>query len=135
MSLARLITGEDGSNEPDEVNSFDYTSINNTLAANTLTAFRSGERQSLGNVLLTGATGYLGIHILRELIDSDASHIYCLVRGKTEEAAERRLRTLLYYYFLSRYLCRFYFFQTDKNMDKDFHNSLLHLLLPDIDNL
>ena len=117
-ALARLITGEDGSNEPDEVNSFDYTSINNTLAANTLTAFRSGERQSLGNVLLTGATGYLGIHILRELIDSDASHIYCLVRGKTEEAAERRLRTLLYYYFADSF--------------KDYFGSRLHIVLGDV---
>ena len=117
-ALARLITGEDGGNEPDEVNSFDYTSINNTLAANTLTAFRSGERQSLGNVLLTGATGYLGIHILRELIDSDASHIYCLVRGKTEEAAERRLRTLLYYYFADSF--------------KDYFGSRLHIVLGDV---
>ena len=116
--LARLITGEDGGNEPDEVNSFDYTSINNTLAANTLTAFRSGERQPLGNVLLTGATGYLGIHILRELIDSDASHIYCLVRGKTEEAAERRLRTLLYYYFADSF--------------KDYFGSRLHIVLGDV---
>ena len=43
--------------------------------------------------------GYLGIHILRELIDSDADNIYCLVRGKSLEAAESRLRTLLFYYF------------------------------------
>ena len=98
-ALARLITGESATDVPDEVSGFDYTAINNALAANTLTAFRSGERQQLGNVLLTGATGYLGIHILRELIDSDAPNIYCLVRGKSEDAAERRLRTLLYYYF------------------------------------
>ena len=50
-------------------------------------------------MLLTGATGYLGIHILRELIDSEADNIYCLVRGKSQEDAESRLRTLLFYYF------------------------------------
>ena len=61
--------------------------------------FRKGKRQVIGNVLLTGATGYLGIHILRELIDSDVPNIYCLVRGKSQEAVESRLRTLLYYYF------------------------------------
>ena len=38
-------------------------------------------------------------HILRELIDSDATNIYCLVRGKDAEKAENRLRTLLFYYF------------------------------------
>ena len=97
--LASLITGEVVSDGPDEVADYDYTAINNLLQRNTLENFLKGERQALGNVLLTGATGYLGIHILRELIDSDAKHIYCLVRGKSQEAAESRLRTLLYYYF------------------------------------
>ena len=97
--LASLITGEVVSDGPDEIADFDYTAINNLLQRNTLGNFLKGERQALGNVLLTGATGYLGIHILRELIDSDAKQIYCLVRGKSQEAAESRLRTLLYYYF------------------------------------
>ncbi len=97
--LARLILGDTDTSMPDEVSDYDYTAINNLLQRNTLDVFRKGERQHSTNVLLTGATGYLGIHILRELIDSDVQHIYCLVRGKSEEAAERRLQTLLYYYF------------------------------------
>ena len=102
--LAALITGTTegsavGGSPVDEVSGFDYTAIDNLLQRNTLDNFRHGERQSLGNVLLTGATGYLGIHILRELIDSDAENIYCLVRGKNQEKAESRLRTLLFYYF------------------------------------
>lgn len=52
---------------------------------NNLDAFRSGERRPLGNVLITGATGYLGIHILHELIHSDAQNIYCLVRAKSHD--------------------------------------------------
>lgn len=55
---------------------------------NNLDAFRSGERRPLGNVLITGATGYLGIHILHELIHSDAQNIYCLVRAKSQEKGE-----------------------------------------------
>ena len=97
--LARLITGESANEADDEVTGFDYSAINAVLEKNTLENFRQGERQPLGNVLLTGATGYLGIHILRELIDSEAENIYCLVRGKSQEAAEGRLRTLLFYYF------------------------------------
>ena len=97
--LARLITGDSDTEGTDEVTSFDYTAINNLLQRNTLNAFRQGERQSIGNVLITGATGYLGIHILRELIDADVDNIYCLIRGKSVEAAESRLRSLLYYYF------------------------------------
>ena len=54
-------------------------------------------------MLLTGATGFLGIHILKELIDSDCGKIYCLVRAKTQEKAEARLKMLLFYYFSNAY--------------------------------
>ena len=99
--LARLFEKSDDKNNSgdSEVSAFDYTAIDNLLKSNNLTMFRKGKRQVIGNVLLTGATGYLGIHILRELIDSDVPNIYCLVRGKSQEAVESRLRTLLYYYF------------------------------------
>ena len=118
--LASLITGEVVSDGPDEVADFDYTAINNLLQRNTLDNFLKGERQALGNVLLTGATGYLGIHILRELIDSDAKQIYCLVRGKSQEAAESRLRTLLYYYFADAF--------------KHLFGQRLHVILGDVTN-
>ena len=95
--LAQFINGDAGAAVG--LSDFDYTAINNLLQRNTLAQFRAGDRRPLGNVLLTGATGYLGIHILRELIDSEADNIYCLVRGKSQEDAESRLRTLLFYYF------------------------------------
>ena len=121
--LAALITGAtvpDGSpsGEPDPVADFDYTAIDNLLQRNTLGFFRAGELQQLGNVLITGATGYLGIHILHELISSDAQNIYCLVRGKTKEAAESRLRTLLFYYFSKSY--------------KELFGQRLHVVLGDV---
>ncbi len=107
--LARIVghASERDDNRPDEVSGFDYTAIDNLLQRNTLDNFRHGERQTLGSVLLTGATGYLGIHILRELIDSDAENIYCLVRGKSQEKAESRLRTLLFYYFANSFKALF----------------------------
>ena len=123
--LAALITGTspDGSLggdavATDPVASFDYTAIDNLLQRNTLGFFRAGERLPLGNVLLTGATGYLGIHILYELINSDAGNIYCLVRGKTKEAAESRLRTLLFYYFSKSF--------------KELFGQRLHIVLGDV---
>ena len=118
--LARLITGESADEGQDEAAMFDYTAINNLLQRNTLDNFRHGERQQLGNVLLTGATGYLGIHILRELIDSEAPNIYCLVRGKSQDKAESRLRTLLFYYFADSF--------------KELFGTRLHVVLGDVTN-
>ena len=54
----------------------------------------------LGDVLLTGATGYLGIHVLHELLEQTESRVYCLVRGG-RLGAENRLKELLMYYFES----------------------------------
>ena len=98
--LAQLVTGETPvENTDDEVTDFDYTGIDAILQHNNVETFVKGERQGLGHVLLTGATGYLGIHVLRELIDSDAPTITCLVRAQDQPAAERRLKNLLFYYF------------------------------------
>ena len=118
--LACLITGESENTGQvdDPVAAFDYTAINNLLQRNTLGFFRAGERHPLGDVLITGSTGYLGIHILRELIDSDAQNIYCMVRGKSQEAAESRLRTLLYYYFSESF--------------KELFGKRLHIVLGDV---
>ncbi len=57
------------------------------------------KRDSLCNVLLTGATGFLGIHVLKELLDNESGHIYCLVRHGDYENSEIRLKTMLVYYF------------------------------------
>lgn len=98
--LANFILGIDNEEKgKDKVTDYDYTAINAVLRQNNLEAFQLGENLDLGSVLLTGATGYLGIHILKELIDSDAKKIYCMVRAKDEKDAEERLKTLLFYYF------------------------------------
>jgi len=97
-----LSTSDNSADETEEA-AFDYSGIDAILQRNNLNTFLHGERQELGNVLLTGATGYLGIHVLRELIDSDAKTITCLVRGKDQHDAQRRLRNLLFYYFDRRF--------------------------------
>ena len=54
----------------------------------------------LSNVLLTGATGFLGVHILRELIRNySTKKIYCLIREKNNVSPQERFKKILDYYF------------------------------------
>ena len=53
----------------------------------------------LGDVLLTGAVGFLGIHVLRELIETTDGNIICLVRRGKYPSPMKRLNTMLFYYF------------------------------------
>jgi len=55
------------------------------------------------NVLLTGVTGFLGIHVLSQLIEQTRSAVYCLVRGKNDEEAGNRLLKSLHFYFANTY--------------------------------
>ena len=53
----------------------------------------------LGNVLLTGSNGFIGIHILYELLHTTKNKIYCLVRGENEETRINKLKSSYLYYF------------------------------------
>ena len=50
-------------------------------------------------VLLTGATGYLGIYLLHDLLKAFKCDIYVPVRGKTPEESLKRLNDKYRYYF------------------------------------
>ena len=52
-----------------------------------------------GDILLLGATGFLGSHILEKLLNFTSQNIYCLVRSNTKEKACSRLREILIDYF------------------------------------
>lgn len=47
------------------------------------------------NVLLTGATGFVGRFLLAQLLEDTDANIYCLVRAKSEDHALSRLRATL----------------------------------------
>ncbi|MFD7997663.1 thioester reductase domain-containing protein [Streptomyces mirabilis] len=51
-------------------------------------------------ILLTGATGFLGSHMLLDLLRHSDAHVYCLVRAADEEAALGRLGEALRRYEL-----------------------------------
>ena len=53
----------------------------------------------LHNVFLTGANGFVGVHILYEILNSTNNTIYCLVRGKSHEHSVSRLIDAYKFYF------------------------------------
>ncbi len=69
------------------------------LSRNTAAYAKEVVREPLGNVLLTGSTGFLGIHVLKELLELHEGHIYCLARKGTSDDADTRLKTMMAYYF------------------------------------
>ncbi|WP_058042040.1 non-ribosomal peptide synthetase [Streptomyces roseifaciens] len=52
------------------------------------------------HILLTGATGFLGSFLLRELLDRTEAHVWCPVRAADDEEAGERLRAGLAAYGL-----------------------------------
>jgi len=56
------------------------------------------KQEGIKNILLTGATGYLGSHILKELINLTDYKIYCIVRRKSKVSSLKRLKEILHYY-------------------------------------
>lgn len=96
-ALAKFL-GDSSGEEANELENYDYTAINELLKNNTEEKLH-GEKQPLGNVILTGATGFLGIHILRELLDNYGGRVFCLLRNKGGKTAASRMRTMYYYYF------------------------------------
>ncbi len=68
------------------------------------TEYHSKRAGKMKNVLITGATGYLGMHILKELLDNTKATIYCLIRGHSQKNAEERLKNALKDYFSSEYI-------------------------------
>ena len=53
--------------------------------------------------LLTGATGFLGVHILNYIIENTDATVYCLVRKGSFDSPEERLEGICFYYFNKSY--------------------------------
>lgn len=56
-----------------------------------------------GNILITGATGFLGIHLLDSFIRNEKGNIYCIVREDPGLTAQAKLHQKLNYYFGNKY--------------------------------
>ena len=78
---------------------YDYSKIHELLSKNTEAAFLSGEKRPIGNILLTGATGFMGIHVLAEYLKTQSGTAYCMLRKGRFPTAIDRVKSMLVYYF------------------------------------
>ncbi len=106
-SLAAFLKGDQAvAGQDSNIADYDYSGIDKLLKKNTLEALSGGEGLRLGrNILLTGATGFLGIHVLKELLESTGpdTTVWCLLRSKGALTPEKRLKEMLVYYFEKGY--------------------------------
>ncbi|MFE1441926.1 thioester reductase domain-containing protein [Streptomyces sp. NPDC058739] len=70
-----------------------------TVLADDITGYDAPAPQEVSEVLLTGATGFLGAFLLRDLLERGLV-VHCLVRGKDAETARTRLTANLERYDL-----------------------------------
>ncbi|MDR1016220.1 MAG: amino acid adenylation domain-containing protein [Coriobacteriales bacterium] len=82
-----------------EISGYDYAAIIHLLEQNTAERLVHESRRPLGNICLTGVTGYLGAHLLHEFIESYSGVAYLPVRAADDAAAVERIRQTLDFYF------------------------------------
>ncbi|MBQ0125548.1 MAG: AMP-binding protein [Clostridiales bacterium] len=100
-SLAEYVEIKRGASasENNETEADNASWVDELLKHNSLEYAAEVKREPLGNVLLTGAVGFLGIHVLKELLDANEGNILCLVRKGDAPSSEIRLKNMLMYYF------------------------------------
>lgn len=102
-SLAAFITKKSGEAPApigqEEKKASDTEELHDVLKFNTSEYVGEICRENIGNVLVTGATGFLGIHVVMELVNGGCEKVYCLIRKGKSKSVESRLKTMLMYYF------------------------------------
>ena len=102
-ALAERCTGGKGAEQRRETlfdfDAYDHAKFAELLSENSIDALRQGEERPLGDILVTGATGFMGIHVLTRFLDTERGRAYALVRKGKFESPKARLRTMLHYYF------------------------------------
>ena len=82
----------------------EFEAIHKVISDNRTENITLPEEVPVGNLLLTGATGFLGAHILAEFLDHDNGMAFCIVRGEGKEDSKRKLFDTLQFYFDGKYI-------------------------------
>ena len=70
---------------------------------NTMYLPKNIKPNTINNVLLTGATGFLGIHILAEFLKKEKGKIYVIIRKDRGQTTKEKLIGKLHYYFGNKF--------------------------------
>lgn len=93
-SLNGLALGETG-------NANDKSFLSEPAPTFSLDKLKPADGDNFGAVLLTGATGFLGTHLLYELLTETERELFCLVRAADNQVAKARVMKQLETYQLS----------------------------------
>lgn len=80
------------------------------------------------DIIITGATGFFGAHLLNELLKSEKLKIYCIVRPKDGLSATDRIEKITTHYFGKSFLNRI------QVIDGDITNPQIFRLLESLEN-
>lgn len=102
-TIKQLSENVSKTSEPVLEKDYDYTNIDNLIKNNTMSSNLILKKDKVKNILLTGATGYIGSHILDNLLKHTKCNVYCLIRAKNNNDPQTRLLDVLRFYFGPKY--------------------------------
>lgn len=82
-----------------EFSDYNYNRIQSVISGNAEENVDRITKEQMGDIMITGATGFLGIHVLKAYLDHYDGKVYCLVRKGAYESPEKRMMHMLMYYF------------------------------------
>jgi len=93
------------SNETSTFNNIDTNEFLgfNTILDNICNMPKKLENKEIGNVIITGTTGFLGAHVLDNFLKTEKGIAYCLIRTEPGLTLENKLIKKLHFYFGDKY--------------------------------
>ncbi len=109
-----------------DIDNYNYSKINKVLENNNIRNLHNITQNKNNNILLLGANGFVGMHIIDSFIKKDKGNIYCIVRDKNKESANQRFIDTLHFYFgskLDKYINKRIFILKGNILKEDFELS------------
>ena len=100
--LSAIVDNSEAFENPQSENEFsryNYNRIQSVISGNVEENVNQVTKEEIGDIMITGATGFLGIHVLKSYLDNYDGKVYCLVRKGKYESMEKRMMHMLMYYF------------------------------------